>query len=92
LGYTFEWDPTKARINVRKHGITFDEACTAFGDPLGILVHDPDHSDREPRYLLLATSNRGRLLVVAFAERLLRTRLISARQAQRIERKIYEKG
>ena len=92
MAYIFEWDPAKARANARKHGITFDEACTAFGDVLGVLLHDPDHSDLEPRYLLLAASNRGRLLVIAFAERPPRTRLISARQATRRERRMYEKG
>lgn len=91
MGYTFEWDPQKAESNRRKHGVTFDEASTVFGDPLAILVRDPDHSVGERRYLLLGTSNRRRLLVVAFAERPPRTRLISARRATRQERRRYEK-
>jgi len=90
LGYEFEWDAEKAESNARKHGVTFDEASTAFGDPLSLLMHDPDHSAEEQRYLLLGMSNRRRLLVVAFAERPPRTRLISARRASRPERRCYE--
>ena len=90
MGYEFEWDAEKAESNARKHGVTFDEASTAFGDPLSLLMHDPDHSAEEQRYLLLGMSNRRRLLVVAFAERPPRTRLISARRASRPERRCYE--
>lgn len=90
MGYTFEWDREKAEGNLRKHGVTFDEASTVFGDPLAMLMPDPDHSVGEKRYLVLGMSNRRRLLVVAFAERPLRTRLISARRAKRHERKKYE--
>jgi uncharacterized DUF497 family protein len=90
MGYTFEWDPQKAEANRRKHGVTFDEASTVFGDPLAILLQDPDHSVGEKRYVLLGTSHRRRLLVVAFAERPPRTRLIAARRATRQERKRYE--
>ena len=90
MGYEFEWDAEKAESNARKHGVTFDEASTVFGDPLSLLMHDPDHSAEEQRYLLLGMSNRRRLLVVAFAERPPRTRLISARRASRPERRSYE--
>lgn len=90
MGYVFEWDSQKARRNVRKHGVTFDEASTVFGDPVAILMPDPDHSEAEQRYVLLGMSNRRRLLVVAFAERPPRTRLISARRATRQERRRYE--
>jgi uncharacterized DUF497 family protein len=90
LGYEFEWDSGKAESNVRKHGVTFDEASTVFGDPLASLMPDPDHSVEEQRYLLLGMSNRRRLLVVAFAEQPPRTRLISARRASRPERRCYE--
>ncbi len=92
MGYVFEWDPKKAESNARKHGVTFDEASTLFADPLALLMPDPDHSLGEERYLVLGTSSQGRLLVVAFAERLPRTRLISARQATRQERRRYEEG
>jgi uncharacterized DUF497 family protein len=90
VGYIFEWDPVKADVNVRKHGVTFDEASTVFGDPLNLLMADPDHSHDEDRSLLLGMSNRRKLLVVAFAERPPRTRLISARRATRHERRRYE--
>jgi uncharacterized DUF497 family protein len=91
LGYIFEWDPEKAESNARKHGVTFDEASTVFRDPLGLLMPDPDHSLNEERYLVLGMSNRQRLLVVAFAERPPRTRLISARRATPREWRRYEK-
>jgi uncharacterized DUF497 family protein len=90
VGYIFEWDPKKAESNARKHGVTFDEASTAFGDPLALLMPDPDHSFGEERYVLLGMSNRRRLVVVAFAERPPRTRLISARRATGQEQRRYE--
>ena len=90
MGYTFEWNRQKAEDNFKKHGVSFDEASTVFGDPLAMLMPDPDHSVGEKRYLLLGVSNRRRLLVVAFAERPPRTRLISARRAERQERRKYE--
>ena len=90
MGYTFEWDPKKAESNARKHGVTFDEASTVFGDPLGLLMPDPDHSLDEQRHLVLGRSNQQRLLVVAFAERAPLTRLISARPATPRERRRYE--
>jgi uncharacterized DUF497 family protein len=90
MGYIFEWDPRKAESNAFKHGATFDEASTVFGDPLGRVMPDPDHSHEEERYLLLGRSSRRRLLVVAFAERGSRTRLISTRLATRGERRRYE--
>lgn len=90
MGYIFEWDSKKATENARKHGVTFDEACTAFGDPLAVLVPDPDHSFGEERYVVLGMSKQQRLLVVLFAERPPRTRLISARRATRQERRLYE--
>lgn len=76
MSYIFEWDASKAELNFRKHGVTFDEATTVFGDPFGLLLPDPDHSLSEMRFLLLGTSRLQRLLVVAFAERPPRTRLI----------------
>jgi len=92
MAYVFEWNLEKAQANHRKHGVRFAEAATVFGDVMGILSHDPDHSENEPRYLLLGRSDRGRLLVVAFAERPPRTRLISARQATPRERRSYEEA
>ena len=90
MGYLFEWDARKAERNARKHGVTFDEATTVFGDPQAMLLPDPDHSASEMRYVLLGRSTRDRLLVVAFVERPPRTRLISARWATRRERDRYE--
>jgi uncharacterized DUF497 family protein len=90
MAYVFEWDSAKAVANAQKHGVTFDEASTVFGDPLALLMPDPDHSEGEARYVLLGMSAKQRLLVVAFAERPPRTRLISARRATRPERRGYE--
>ena len=92
MGYEFEWDPRKAAENLRKHGVSFEEASTVFADPLAMLKADPDHSLDEQRYILLGLSTRGSLLVVAFGERPPRTRLISARRAVRHERREYEEG
>ena len=90
VGYAFEWDRKKAESNLRKHGVSFDEASTVFGDPLSLLMPDPAHSQGEDRYVVLGMSNQRRLIVVAFAERPPRTRLISARRATRKERRRYE--
>ena len=88
----FEWDGNKAVANLRKHGVSFEEASSAFGDPLAITFQDPAHSTGEHRFLAFGVSLRGLLLVVSFADRGNRTRLISARPATRAERKIYEEG
>jgi uncharacterized DUF497 family protein len=90
MAYVFEWDPRKATENLLKHGISFDEAMTVFGDPLAILLRDPSHERSERRYLLLGESHQGRLLVVAHADRPPRTRIISARTPTRRERQAYE--
>jgi hypothetical protein len=88
----FEWDPEKASSNVRKHGVTFNEAATAFGDPLAITFADPDHSMDENRYLTFGISRLDRLLVVSHTERRGRVRIINARLMTRQERRIYEQG
>ena len=90
MGYAFEWDAAKAAANVRRHGVTFEEAVTSFGDPLCVFMPDPDHAVGEQRFLVLGLSIRGRLLVVAFGDRPPRTRLISARLATRHELRRYE--
>lgn len=92
MRYRFEWDAAKAQRNLREHGVSFDEASTVFGDPLAILMADPDHSLEERRCLVLGMSLNRRLLVVSHAERSPRTRLISARPATRSERRQYEEG
>jgi uncharacterized DUF497 family protein len=86
----FTWDRAKAAANLRKHGVDFEEAATAFGDPLSITIPDPDHSAGEERWLLVGQSNAGRLLVVAHTERGDEIRLINARPATRRERDTYE--
>ena len=88
----FEWDPRKAAANLRKHGVSFEEATTALRDDLALTGRDPDHSRGEPRYITFGVSNAGRLLVVAHTERGGLIRIISARNATRSERKIYEEG
>lgn len=90
MAYIFEWNARKAEANWRKHDISFQEAKTVFADPLSLVMPDPDHSVEELRYLVLGMSDRFRLLVVAFADRPPRTRLISARRATPRERRQYE--
>jgi uncharacterized DUF497 family protein len=86
----FEWDPSKAAENVRKHKVSFNEAATVFGDFLGTTASDPDHSAGEHRYITVGLSNRGRLLMVAHVERRERIRIISARTLTRSEKRAYE--
>lgn len=88
----FEWDPDKAESNLRKHGVSFHEAATAFGDPLSITFYDPDHSEDEDRYITIGMSNDGHLIIVSHTDRGDNIRIISARKASRRERKIYEDG
>ena len=92
MSYEFEWDANKATANNKKHGVSFHEATTVFGDPLAMLMRDPHHSLSEERYLVLGASSAGRLLVVSHTERPPRTRIISARPATRNERSHYEEG
>ena len=86
----FEWDPEKADQNLRQHGVAFTEGLTIFGDPLEVMVPDPDHSEGELRFLSLGRSEAGRLLVVSYTERGSRVRIISAREATPKERREYE--
>ena len=88
----FTWDPEKARRNAAKHGVTFDEASTAFADPLSLTIDDPDHSYGEERLLLLGETYSGRLVVVAHLADDETVRIISARLAERYERRTYENG
>lgn len=88
--FTFEWDAAKARSNLAKHRISFEEALSAFSDPLSRTIPDPDQSESEQRYVLIGTTSAGRLLVVAHAERGGRIRIINARPASRRERQQYE--
>jgi uncharacterized DUF497 family protein len=86
----FEWDENKAKINKRKHGITFEEATTAFADELSITIDDPLHSDDEDRLILIGKSQYFNTLVVVHVERKDILRIISARKATKKERKFYE--
>jgi uncharacterized DUF497 family protein len=88
----FEWDPNKADKNLEKHDVSFEEASTVFADPLSTTFDDPAHSEDENRYIIIGISNRFRLLVVAHTDRNNRTRIISAREATRLERQFYEDG
>lgn len=88
----FEWDPRKAATNLRKHGVSFSEAETVFSDEYGLLIDDPEHSLDEDRFVLLGVSAASRLLVVVHCYRAgyQVIRIISARKADRIERRQYE--
>jgi uncharacterized DUF497 family protein len=86
----FTWDPEKAESNIAKHGVSFEEASTAFGDPLSRTQPDPLHSDEEDRLILMGLTNGGRLVIVAHADRGETVRLISARLATAGERRRYE--
>ena len=92
MALRFVWDPRKAVSNERTHGVGFRKATTAFDDSLSVTITDPDHSADEERFLLLSVSNRRRLLVIAHTERGEAIRIISARRANRRERRIYEEA
>jgi uncharacterized protein len=86
----FEWDIDKAGSNLRKHGVSFEDASLVFGDPLAITFGDPDHSGGEVRFVTFGVTRAGQLPIVSHTLRGKRVRLISARRATRAERKIYE--
>lgn len=88
----FEWDDDKAARNLAKHGVSFQEAKTVFDDPLYVDFYDPDHSDDEERYIIIGQSAPHRLLFVSYLERGRRIRLISAREATRREKVVYEES
>ena len=92
MGLLFEWDPKKARLNIKIHGVSFDEASTAFRDPLSQTIEDPLHSDYEERFVLIGRSIQGRLLVIVHTDRGERIRIISARLATKKERLKYEEN
>ena len=87
-----EWDPRKARSNLRKHRVSFEEAATALSDPMAATGADPDHSITEERYVTFGVSERGRLLLVAHTDEEETIRIISARIASKGERELYEEG
>ena len=88
----FEWDSPKAAVNLRKHGVSFDEAATVFLDRLAVSGSDPDHSVDESRYITFGMSSLGKLPAVSHTYRPGGIRIISARRVARGERNIYEEG
>jgi len=90
MAYIFQSDPEKARQNRLKHGVSFEEATTAFGDPLSVTLPDPLHSKGEEREILIGNTVYGKTIVVVFTHRARIIRIISARRATNHERLIYE--
>jgi len=88
----FEWDPAKARANLKKHRVSFHEAATVLEDPLSTTFPDDTRSEEEARFVTIGASTRGSVLVVAHTERNDTIRIISARRATRREREFYEQG
>jgi uncharacterized DUF497 family protein len=88
----FEWDAKKARNNLTKHGVAFDEAVTVFYDGLSVTIADPEHSADEDRSIIVGHSSRNRLMVVVHVEDGNTIRIISAREATARERRVYEEG
>ena len=88
----FEWDGKKATVNLTRHGVSFEEAVTVFGDPLSDTFDDPDHSIEEQRFLIIGTSDRGRMLIVAHTDDGAIVRIISAREPTAGEREFYEES
>lgn len=91
MNQQFEWDEEKAQRNLLKHDVSFEEAKSVFADPFFIDFYDPDHSTEEERYIVIGYSQNSRLLFVSYTERNRRIRLISAREATRREKVIYER-
>jgi uncharacterized DUF497 family protein len=92
MALRFEWNRKKAEANLSKHGVSFEEAMTVFGDALSLTIMDEMNSAREQRWVLVAFSDRGRLVVVIHVEPGNGIRIISAREATPKERKTYEGG
>jgi uncharacterized DUF497 family protein len=93
MNLTFEWDHNKAAINLKNHGVSFDEASTVFDDVLACIFDDEDHSQDEHRETIIGHSILNRLLIVCFTERSEdRIRIFSVRFATKYERKTYEEG
>ena len=88
----FEWDSVKAKKNIRIHGVSFDEASSAFKDTLSLTIYDPLHSEDENRHILIGNSYQNRLLVIVHTGRGDKIRIISARKATKHERKQYEEN
>jgi uncharacterized protein len=91
MSLIFEWDDKKAARNLTKHSVSFDEAKTIFGDPFARITEDKEHSIVEQRWHIIGLSKNNRIIITAFVERKDRIRIISARKAEPLERKKYEK-
>ena len=87
-----QWDPKKAESNVEKHGVSFTEGTSVFDDPFSITIEDGSHSIGEARFATIGYSERNRLLVFSYTERVNDIRIITTRTATPAERKIYEQG
>lgn len=92
MALKFSWDPQKAVKNFAKHGVSFSEASTVFGDELSVVVRDEEHSLEEERFYLMGRSQNGALIVVSYAEREESIRVISARRPTKTESEVYEEG
>ena len=90
MALTFEWDEEKSGSNLKKHGVSFEEAKTVFNDSLAITIDDPDHSDEEERYIDIGFSSKGRVVVVWYTERNENIRIIGCRKTTKAERRAYE--
>lgn len=94
MNYNFEWDPQKARLNYKKHGIRFEEAATVFRDPRALTIFDPNHSEVEYRWTTMEISKTGKLLIVCHTfqqenNEAVSIRIFSSRKAARKESKSY---
>ncbi len=87
-----EWDSRKAKENLRKHSVSFEEAATVFLDPLALTFPDPDHSGEEDREITIGVTTKHRAVFVSHCQRRDRIRIISARRTTREERKQHEEG
>jgi len=92
MNLIFEWDEEKAKENLRKHKVRFEEAKTVFNDPSSITIYDSHHSSGEHRYIDIGCSSKGRILVVVYTERRSNIRIISSRRATKSEWGVYGKG
>jgi uncharacterized DUF497 family protein len=92
MGLRFEWDANKALSNLRKHKISFEEACTVFGDPNAITITDSEHGQGEPREITIGASNKMTIAVVCHTDRSGKVRIISARKATKKEQKQYSEN
>lgn len=92
MALNFDWDNDKSRRHLTKHRATFEEASTIFADPMSVTIENPAHSSVEERFITIGRSGRRQMLVVVHTDREGHIRIISARQATRREKKIYEEG